>query len=153
MSIILEFRGDYAFLSNYYPCRVEYEGDVYTSVENAYQASKFPKELREPFFHCRPGVAKKMSRTTDIPIRKEFKRDKVKIMKELVLQKFSNSYKLKRKLLDTKDSILVEGTTWGDTFWGVDLKKPCKECEFGYEGENMLGKILMEVREILRNEK
>lgn len=43
-------------------------------------------------------------------------------------------------LLKTGDEELVEGNTWGDTFWGV-----CKG-----KGRNELGKILMKVREEFR---
>ena len=36
----MRFRGVYGFLSNFYNCCIEYEGKVYSSVENAFQASK-----------------------------------------------------------------------------------------------------------------
>ena len=35
-----EFRGTKYFLSNFYECKIKYEGIEYPSVENAYQASK-----------------------------------------------------------------------------------------------------------------
>lgn len=38
--MINSFRGEYAFLSNFYPCFVIYEGIRYPSVEHAFQASK-----------------------------------------------------------------------------------------------------------------
>jgi len=41
--------------------------------------------------------------------------------------------------LDTGKSELIEGNTWGDTFWGVS----------GVIGQNNLGKILMKIREEL----
>lgn len=40
----------------------------------------------------------------------------------------------------TGDAELIEGNNWGDTFWGV-----CNG-----RGENMLGKLLMEIRDYLR---
>lgn len=43
---------------------------------------------------------------------------------------------LKAMLLDTGDEELIEGNTWGDIYWGV-----CRG-----EGENNLGKLLMDVR-------
>ena len=49
---------------------------------------------------------------------------------------------LKQRLLATGDKRLVEGNTWGDTFWGVDLRSG--------RGENQLGRILMRVREELK---
>ena len=39
----------------------------------------------------------------------------------------------------------MEGNGWHDTFWGVDLKTG--------EGEKHLGRILMQVREELREER
>ena len=51
---------------------------------------------------------------------------------------------LKSKLLSTGDCLLEEGNWWGDKFWGVDIKTR--------EGENHLGKIIMQVREELRND-
>ena len=56
-------------------------------------------------------------------------------MRELLRQKFAHP-DLRRLLLATGDAELVEGNTWGDTFWGtVDGK-----------GENHLGKILTRIR-------
>lgn len=43
---------------------------------------------------------------------------KVDIMLGLLRQKFQHP-ELGAKLLATGDAYLVEGNTWGDTFWGV----------------------------------
>lgn len=48
---------------------------------------------------------------------------------------------LKQKLIDTNDEYLEEGNSWNDIYWGV-----CKG-----RGKNMLGKILMKVREELKD--
>jgi hypothetical protein len=61
-------------------------------------------------------------------------------MKELVRAKFTQHWDLKQKLLETGDEELIEGNTWGDTFWGV----------FNGTGKNILGQILMEVRNELK---
>jgi predicted NAD-dependent protein-ADP-ribosyltransferase YbiA (DUF1768 family) len=65
-------------------------------------------------------------------------------MKEIVFLKFRNHSYLESLLLKTGDLELIEGNTWNDKFWGVDLKTG--------KGENNLGKILMEVRTQLREE-
>ncbi len=49
-----------------------------------------------------------------------------------------------KKLLNTEELLLIEGNTWKDTFWGMDMNSG--------EGENYLGKILMNVREEFRKE-
>lgn len=62
-------------------------------------------------------------------------------MKDLIWQKFSFNNELSMKLLATGDQPIIEGNTWGDTFWGV-----CKGV-----GYNNLGKLIMERRAELRN--
>jgi predicted NAD-dependent protein-ADP-ribosyltransferase YbiA (DUF1768 family) len=57
----------------------------------------------------------------------------------MVRLKFSTHQELRERLLATGEAELIEGNTWNDTFWGV-----CKG-----EGQNWLGKILMEVRKEL----
>jgi len=64
-------------------------------------------------------------------------------MAEGLRQKFSDP-DLRNRLLATGDAELVEGTTWGDVTWGIDLNTG--------EGENHLGKLLMELRTRYRKE-
>ncbi len=49
---------------------------------------------------------------------------------------------LRERLLATGDQTLIEGNTWGDTYWGV-----CRGV-----GLNNLGTLLMQVREECRAE-
>jgi ribA/ribD-fused uncharacterized protein len=64
------------------------------------------------------------------------------IMKQCLIEKFNQNVVIKKKLLSTGDAILVEHTqkddVWGDGGDGSGL--------------NLLGKCLMEVREILQND-
>jgi hypothetical protein len=57
---------------------------------------------------------------------------------ELLAQKFSYPY-YRDLLLATGDAELIEGNVWNDVFWGV-----CNGI-----GKNWLGKLLMQVREVL----
>jgi predicted NAD-dependent protein-ADP-ribosyltransferase YbiA (DUF1768 family)/hypoxanthine phosphoribosyltransferase len=66
---------------------------------------------------------------------KEWEDKRIKIMIELLVQKFSIEDMLS-KLKETSGKELVEGNTWNDTLWGV--------CEG--KGRNILGIILMEIR-------
>ena len=66
---------------------------------------------------------------------------KVSIMKDKKKQKFSKS-PLKEMLLETNTKELIEGNNHGDTYWGTVNGK----------GENMLGKLLMEVRSELQHD-
>jgi hypothetical protein len=136
---IKAFRGKYAFLSNFHPCQVELEGKTYPTVEHAFQAAKTddPEKRKEIQQAPTPAKAKKLGWKLDV--RKNWQRVKTGIMRDLVRQKFTNNKALRRALLDTGSAKLVEVNNWNDTFWGVCRGK----------GKNMLGKILMEVREEL----
>ena len=144
MKKIDDFRGDYLFLSNFFFCDFEYEGFKYKSVEHAFQALKaITKEAHDEIANAsKCGVAKSIGRRTKM--RDDWEDVKVDIMRGLVFVKFSQSQSLKRRLLETEDAELVEGNTWGDRFWGFDIR--------AQEGTNRLGLILMQVREELRED-
>lgn len=135
MTPITKFSGKYRFLSNFFPCNIKDDyWLVYPSVEHAFQAAKsLDRKIRECFLNGSAGEAKIKGRRVEI--RGDWEQVKVSVMKEFLRQKFTQE-PLKTKLLETGDALLVEGNTWGDTFWGV-----CNG-----EGQNMLGKLLMEVR-------
>lgn len=136
---ITSFTGDYKFLSNFYPCNVELDGEIYPSVEHAYQAAKtLDADDRKPF-HQRPlptaGESKKLGRK--LKIRPDWESVKLQVMEDLLVQKFADPI-LKKQLQETGDAKLIEGNYWGDDFWGVDKKKG---------GKNHLGKLLMKIRD------
>lgn len=88
-----------------------------------------------------PGKAKKIGRSVDL--REDWEDVKIAVMIAVIRRKFSARYRpeLCQQLIDTGDAILVEGNTWGDTFWGVCNGK----------GKNNLGRILMARREVLKH--
>jgi ribA/ribD-fused uncharacterized protein len=135
MKSIESFTGDHRFLSNFYPCEVFFEGNIYPSVEHAYQAAKtLSQEERERIRSAKtPGDAKKLGRR--VTLQAGWDATRVGVMRELLRVKFSNNV-LKAMLLETGDADLVEGNFWGDHFWGI-----CKG-----RGKNNLGKLLMEIR-------
>jgi ribA/ribD-fused uncharacterized protein len=136
--MIAEFTGKYKFLSNFYPAKVKLDGQEYPTVENAYQASKTTDaKVRAEFARISPADAKRLGRK--VKLRPGFDNIKVKIMFDLVKQKFEDP-ELAKMLANTGNSLLIEGNNWGDTFWGV-----CNSV-----GENHLGKILMQVRKELK---
>ncbi len=130
------FSGVWGFLSNFTSCEVMLDGEKYASVEHAYQAAKTVDLKQRWKFQCdvTPGMAKRMGQA--LKLRPDWEEVRVDIMRDLLMQKFSPSIP-RRKLLSTFQAELIEGNTWNDTFWGV--------C--GGVGENMLGKLLMEVRQ------
>lgn len=133
---INSFRGEYSFLSNFYPAPTEYQGIIYPSAENAYQASKTLGD-RKPFESMTPTAAKRVGR--QVVLRPDWDTVQVGVMRKVVFSKFSRNPDLAKLLLATGSAELIEGNTWNDTFWGV-----CKG-----KGENHLGKILMDCRKQL----
>lgn len=141
--MINSFTKEYRFLSNFYPCRVELDGDTYPSVEHAYQAAKtLSKNLRMPFMESAMKANEAKSLGKKLKPREDWNNVKLSIMEKLVRDKF-NTPKFSNMLLSTGDNELIEGNWWGDVFWGM-----CKG-----KGENHLGKILMKIRSELKEEK
>lgn len=157
---ITSFRKEYNFLSNFYACRVEYNCYVYNSVEAAFQAQKCPgsennfrnlteeeaKLLDRPPI-ISPSDAKKAGKK--VPLRSDWEDVKVHIMFELLVSKFTLNPDLKRALIATGDSYLVEGNTWHDNFWGACT---CSSCQLRVRRNN-LGELLMKVRQCLAEDK
>lgn len=139
--MIPRFTGDYRWLSNFYPAPIEYEGYVYPSTEHAYQAHK----TLDPVWREKirgldsPGKAKRMGKK--VPIRDDWEAIKVQVMSRVLYAKFASHIDLREKLIATGDEELIEGNNWGDTYWG--------QSPLG-TGDNVLGKLLMQIREHAR---
>ena len=155
--MISNFRGQYGFLSNFYPSPVDFEGADYTSVEHAFQAAKtLDADDREYIRKLpTPTEAKRAGRRVELrPMWDDIKRD---VMYILLTRKFADP-KLREELLATGDEILVEGNWWGDTYWGA-IHTPYAEGRLwtdphspSFYGENHLGRLLMRIRKEIREE-
>ena len=139
MKKIDSFENEFAFLSNFYPSKICYEGIEYPTVEHAFQAAKtFDFEQRVAIAAAlAPGKAKRMGRS--VSLRPDWEEVKDSIMEELVRRKFKDK-RLAIQLWSTGDRELVEGNWWNDTYWGV-----CNGV-----GRNQLGKTLMKIRTELK---
>lgn len=132
------FREKYEFLSNFYPSKIFYDGFWYSTVENAYHASKtMIFDVRLYVSNVTASQAKKFSK--QIVLRPYWTDIKVDIMRDLIRKKFAIP-ELRIKLLETGNEEIVEKNWWNDIFWGV-----CNGV-----GENNLGKILMNERYCIR---
>ena len=146
MDRITSFKEEYRFLSNFYQSPVTYGGLTYPNAEAAFQAQKCEKEADKTKYTLvkNPVVAKRMGKKEpNLPANwREISYD---IMLEIIRAKFSVP-EMAEKLLSTGDAELVEGNNHHDNLWG---KCGCPRCEVK-TGENRLGRILMQVREELR---
>lgn len=143
--MINSFRGEYKYLSNFYPCAIKYNGNMFESTEAAYMSAK--NDDPEWLKYCMdpqntPAMIKKKSYS--ITIRPNWDDMKLSVMEEVLRYKFFKHRGLGDMLLATGHQNLVEGTTWNDRFWGVDVTVTPNI------GENHLGRLLMKLRDELR---
>jgi ribA/ribD-fused uncharacterized protein len=147
---VRQFRGANRFLSNFYglheedvPLAILFEGLVFPTVEHAYVAAKVTDLKSRLTIQTlpTPSQAKKYPAQHGLTVRPDWPEIKLKIMENLLRQKFS-VLELRTMLLATGDELLQEGNDWGDTFWGVDLATG--------QGQNHLGRLLMKIRRELR---
>lgn len=138
MNKIDSFMGEYRWLSNFHLCSILYNGLVYPSSENAYQAAKCKNEDDKLLFvGISPRDARKLGQ--QIEMRSDWDIIKLSVMRAITDIKFNDHFDLKQLLLNTRDKELIEGNNWNDTYWGI-----CKGI-----GNNHLGKILMAKRQEL----
>ena len=134
------FKGDYSFLSNFYMqefhvyCPFTHNTIMVKSIEHIYQASKANMygDFVAILSATTPAKAKRMGRKCKM--RKNWETDKILVMAEMVTRKFIQNRDLGIKLVQTGDAELIEGNWWG-------VRKG--------EGQNILGKLLMETRELV----
>jgi ribA/ribD-fused uncharacterized protein len=132
-------KGQLGWLDPYYPCSVKIDGKAYKSSEHYYQSRKALSEKDQDWIASAPdaGIAKERAHSLDEGRRiKDWNSIKVAVERRAFLEKFRQNPELQEKLLATGDATLCEDNV-GDMFWGS-------------EGENMVGRLLMEVREELR---
>lgn len=150
--MIASFTREHRFLSNFYPspipfvlrCLAQELHMTMPTVEHAYQASKVaPCHQNALHWVLRvrdaslPAFAKRIGR--ELPLRPDWDEVKLPFMLCFLRLKFIQP-EMRERLIATGDATLVEGNTWGDTFWGVCNGK----------GENHLGRLLMQVRSEIR---
>lgn len=134
---------EYAFLSNFYPCKVVHFGLTFPTSEHAYVAAKTKDEEERLKISKIPTAAKVKKYGRSLKLRDDWEEVKIREMRDIVFAKFHQNVELGQKLIDTGDATLEEGNWWGDKFWGIS------PAESG-NGENNLGKVLMWTRDLLK---
>ncbi len=137
-------RSEYGCFSNFSQHGLELEGVWWPTTEHYFQAQKFAgtphvEQIRQA---KSPKEAANMGRDRTRPLRPDWETVKDDIMRRAVLKKFQTHEDIRDILLGTGDEGLVENAP-DDYYWG---------CGKDGSGQNKLGQILMEVREILRSQ-
>jgi ribA/ribD-fused uncharacterized protein len=144
------FRDKYFFLSNFFvaPVTIDYQGEQFTlsTGEHLFQGMKVAAAL-QPEMNLSalrslekaptPAKAKYWGRSIRIDVEKWNKLSE-QCMKRTLELKFSQHPDLMKKLVDTGELNLVEYNDWNDTLWGKSQQTR--------EGQNKLGRLLMELR-------
>jgi len=147
------------FLSNWVPrnLTIKFRGEIFSNSEQifmylkamffgdedmAYNIIKYGKD---------PKIAKEFGGKVRYYYESVWETKREEMMYEAVLAKFTSDESLKQKLLDTGNKILVEASPI-DKIWGVMIAEDDDRIldEKNWKGRNLLGKVLMKVRDKLK---
>jgi hypothetical protein len=132
----------YGCFTNFSRHGFELDGDWWITSEHYFQAQKFAgtphaEEIRRL---PTPREAFDLAHKLKHLVRSDWSQVRDDVMRKAVQRKFEFNADIRSVLLSTGDALLVEDSPT-DSYWG---------CGADRKGKNMLGKILMEVREKLR---
>ncbi|WP_250125395.1 NADAR domain-containing protein [Chroococcidiopsis sp. CCMEE 29] len=135
----------YGCFSNFSPHGIDLQGIHWATVEHYYQAQKFVETTDAaliPVIHAAqtPEQAAALGRDRTRQVRSDWEQVKTAVMREAVLKKFLTHTDIQAILISTGDQLIVENSP-KDYFWGCGRDKT---------GNNHLGKILMSVRQEIR---
>lgn len=146
------FQGEFSPLSNFFPTHIVAEDSIeFCSAEQAFQ-------FRRACFVGEEFISTKILRTRDpyeikrlsnfLPPNEEWKAIQHKTMADILRLKFTQNVELRQFLLDTGNKSLHEATN--SEYWAIGAELSSKALETRtWEGLDMLGSILMELRQSL----
>ncbi len=148
--VVIEFTKvdlPYGWLGNMYASPISYEGKIWLTSEALFQALRFEdEEIRELIRLEKSPMGAKMKAkgNKDRMVIEPMSEKDLENMKMVVRLKFDQNEVLKSKLKVSGEHIIVEniGNRNGERhlFWGM------KKVNGEWIGNNMMGKILMEIR-------
>ena len=131
---------------NFSSFKVEWNGYIYSTLEEAYQAASFMGSDEEIVERIKKSFsaheAQKIAYENKDKRRPDWDDIKLDVMEELVRLKVEQNPYVKKKLLQTKN-FLIEEDSPKDSYWG---------CGQNRDGMNFLGKIWMKVRKDIMEE-
>lgn len=135
------------FLSNFYMSEIIYRGRAHKSAEHLYNFLMAAKAHdRDEIFHTTSGRAARFYGKFIAKPKPHWDVVKVRVMLKVMRLKFRDK-KLRRMLIEIGDKELTELNFRNETFWGV-----CGCTQHQRTGLNMLGKILMKIRDEVKHD-
>jgi N-glycosidase YbiA len=130
------------FMSNFWPAKIYIYGCWWRWVEAPYQSQKTYNlaEKKLIWEATKPMQARDLGQT--VTMISDWDQIKRTVMKECCLAKFLQHADLRKQLMETGTEELIEDSPV-DSWWG---------CGKDGTGQNVLGQVLMEIREELRGE-
>jgi ribA/ribD-fused uncharacterized protein len=147
MSEVINFYSvsdDFGCFSNFAAYPIQLDGKRWPTSEHYFQAQKFedPPHQENIRQTKSPMIAARMGRDRKKKLRPDWESVKVAIMRRAVSAKFTQHEDIRAILLSTAKAKIVEHTE-NDDYWGDGGDG---------SGKNMLGRILMEIRENLQGD-
>lgn len=147
-SHVFFYEQEFYVLSNFSAFALTWKGQWFPTSEHAYHWEKFPGKVGSEAWQARTRVkcalsaheAFKLAEKHRALRRPDWDDVKVDIMRDILRAKAGQHEYVRRKLLESGDRVLVEDS-WRDPYWGWGPNR---------DGQNMLGKLWMEVRAELR---
>jgi ribA/ribD-fused uncharacterized protein len=136
---------EFGQFSNFAAFPIQMDGERWPTTEHYFQAQKFEDETyRQKIRKAHsPMLAARLGRDRKQKLRRDWEAVKVEIMRQAVRAKFSQHEQLRELLLSTGEAKIAEHTE-NDNYWGDGGDG---------SGKNMLGRILMQLREEWRAER
>lgn len=141
------YEQEFYVLSNFSAFRLHYAGRTFDTSEHAYQWCKFRNldgcHVSDEILSAESAhEAFKIAERNKALVSTNWPEIRVKTMRDILREKLHQHPYVRRKLMQTGDRELIEHS-WRDDFWGWGPKR---------DGQNMLGKLWMEIRADLRVE-
>ena len=140
---------EYGWMGNMAPYPIKFDGKVWRTSEALFQSMRFDDDNVKEIIRGEKspmGAKMKAKKNRDQMVVVPMSELDVENMRKCVKMKFDAHPQLKRQLMNTKDAFIYEdiGNRNGERhkFWGA---KKWSESEGA--GNNMMGKILMDLRE------
>jgi len=144
--------------SNWYDCEFMYKGHKFYNSEQAFmwEKAKFfnDEEIANKILNTsNPSIAKKLGRHVKNFNSETWLNPGYQFMVDVNVEKYTQNEDLKIKLQSSGTKMLVEASPF-DTIWGIGLREDNDAVlnENNWKCLNLLGRALMDVRNIIKNQ-